>query len=177
MTTNTKTTKAKPKFKRIVLHWTAGTYKPNAIDKAHYHFLIDQYGVVHKGDYEPEDNLDCKDNHYAPHTGGGNTGAIGIALCGNIGFTLTAKQSLYPLTKEQFEAMWKLSAELCLEYNLKPTDCITHAYFGLTHPETSSAGKIDIIHIPYNNLYGIEKVNKLCQEKINWYYLKAKNQS
>ena len=175
MTTNTKTTK--PKFKRIVLHWTGSTYKPNAIDKAHYHFLIDQYGVVHKGDYEPEDNLDCTDGHYAPHTGGGNTGAIGIALCGNYGFTLTAKQSLYPLTREQFEAMWKLSAELCLEYNLKPTDCITHAYFGLTHPETSSAGKIDIIHIPYNNLYGIEKVNKLCQEKINWYYLKAKSQS
>ena len=177
MTTNTKTAKAKPKFKRIVLHHTAGTYKPNAIDKAHYHFLIDQYGVVHKGDYEPEDNLDCTDGHYAPHTGGGNTGAIGIALCGNYGFTLTAKQSLYPLTREQFEAMWKLSAELCLEYNLKPTDCITHAYFGLTHPETTSAGKIDIIHIPYNNLYGIEKVNKLCQEKINWYYLKAKTQS
>lgn len=176
MATKSQTTKAKPKFKRIVLHWTAGTYKPNAIDKAHYHFLIDQYGVVHKGDYEPEDNLDCTDGHYAPHTGGGNTGAIGIALCGNYGFTLTAKQSLYPLTREQFEAMWKLSAELCLEYNLKPTDCITHAYFGLTHPETSSAGKIDIIHIPYNNLYGVEKVNKLCQEKIQWYYDKAESQ-
>lgn len=173
----TKSQTTKPKFKRIVLHWTAGTYKPNAIDKAHYHFLIDQYGVVHKGDYKPEDNLDCTDGHYAPHTGGGNTGAIGIALCGNYGFTLTAKQSLYPLTREQFEAMWKLSAELCLKYNLKPTDCVTHAYFGLTHPETTSAGKIDIIHIPYNNLYGIEKVNKLCQEKINWYYLKAKTQS
>lgn len=177
MTTKSQTTKAKPKFKRIVLHWTAGTYKPNAIDKAHYHFLIDQYGVVHKGDYKPEDNLDCTDGRYAPHTGGGNTGAIGIALCGNYGFTLTAKQSLYPLTREQFEAMWKLSAELCLQYNLKPEDVVTHAYFGLTHPETTSAGKIDIIHIPYNNLYGIEKVNKLCQEKINWYYLKAKTQS
>lgn len=170
---NTKTTKStKPKFKRIVLHWSSGTYKPNEVDRAHYHFLIDQYGVIHKGDYEPEDNLDCTDGHYAPHTGGGNTGAIGIALCGNFGFTLTAKQSLYPLTREQFEAMWKLSAELCHQYNLKPTDVVTHAYFGLTHPNTTSAGKIDIIHIPYNNLYGIEKVNKLCQEKVNYYYQK-----
>ncbi len=171
----TKSQTTKPKFKRIVLHWTAGTYKPNAVDRAHYHFLIDQYGVVHKGDYKPEDNLDCTDGHYAPHTGGGNTGAIGIALCGNYGWTLTAKQSLYPLTREQFEAMWKLSAELCLQYNLKPEDVVTHAYFGLTHPNTTSAGKIDIIHIPYNNLYGIEKVNNLCQEKVKYYYLKLKS--
>lgn len=178
MTTKSQTTKTtKPKFKRIVLHHTAGVYKPNAVDRAHYHFLIDQYGVVHKGDYEPEDNLDCTDNHYAPHTGGGNTGAIGIALCGNYGFTLTAKQSLYPLTREQFEAMWRLSAELCLQYGLKPSDVITHAYFGLTHPGTTSAGKIDIIYVPYNNFYGIEKVNKLCQEKVNWYYQKLKSQA
>ena len=177
MATKSQTTKTtKPKFKRIVLHWTAGTYKPNAIDRAHYHYLIDQYGIVHAGDFEPEDNLDCKDGKYAQHCGGGNTGAIGIALCGNYGFTLTAKQSLYPLTREQFEAMWKLSAELCIRYNLKPSDVITHAKFGLDNPNTTSAGKIDIIYVPYNNFYGIEKVNKLCQEKCNWYYQKLKEQ-
>lgn len=175
MTTNNKTTKSK--FKRIVLHWTGGGYKPNAIDLSHYHFLIDQFGIVHKGKFEPEDNLNCLDNKYAPHCGGGNTGAIGIALCGNAGFTLTTKQSPYPLTHEQFEACWKLCAELCHQYKLKPSDVITHAYFGLTNPGTSSAGKIDIIYIPYNNLYGIEKVNKLCQDKVRWYYEKmAKTQ-
>ena len=175
----TKSQSTKPKFKLITTHHTAGTYKPNAVDKAHYHFLIDQYGVVHKGDFEPEDNLDCKDGKYAPHCGGGNTGNIGVALCGNYGFTTTAKQSLYPLTREQFEACWKLCAELCHQYKLKPSDVITHAYFGLTHPGTTSAGKIDIIYVPYNGFYGIEKVNKLFQEKVTWYYnkLKAKTQS
>ena len=177
MATNTKTTKAKPKFKRIVLHHTGGVYKPNATDLAHYHYLIDQYGVVYKGTHEPEDNLDCTDGNYAPHCGGGNTGAIGIALCGNWGWTLTAKQSLYPLTHQQFEAMWRLSAELCLRYGLKPTDVITHAKFGKDNPNTSSGGKVDIIHIPYNNLFGIEEVNKLCQEKVNYYYQKLKSQA
>lgn len=164
--------KPKSKFKRIVLHWTAGTYRPNTTDLAHYHYLIDQYGVVYKGKFEPEDNLDCSDGKYAQHTGGGNTGAIGIALCGNWGFTLTAKQSMYPLTHEQFEAMWKLCAELCHRYKLKPSDCITHAEFGKQNPNTSSNGKIDICYIPYNNFFGIEKVGNLCREKITWYYQK-----
>lgn len=156
---------------------TAGVYKPNTTDLSHYHYLIDQYGVVYKGTHEPEDNLDCTDGNYAQHCGGGNTGAIGIALCGNWGWTLTAKQSLYPLTHQQFEAMWRLSAELCLRYGLKPTDVITHAKFGKDNPNTSSGGKVDIIHIPYNNLFGIEEVNKLCQEKISWYYNKLKSQA
>lgn len=170
----TKTTK--PKFKRIVLHWTAGTYRPNKTDLSHYHFLIDYNGNVIKGDYQPEDNLNCKDGKYAQHCGGGNTGAIGIALCGNIGWSQTMKHSSCPLTHQQFESMWRLCAMLCHQYNLKPTDCITHAKFGKDNPTTTSAGKIDIIHIPYNNLYGIEEVNKLSQEKINWYYQKLKNQ-
>lgn len=154
---------------------TAGTYKPNDIDLSHYHYLINHNGSIFEGKYKPEDNLDCTDGHYAQHCGGGNTGAIGITLCGNIGWTPTMRASSCPLTHQQFESMWKLSAELCLKYNLKPKDCITHAYFGLKNPSTTSAGKIDIIYIPYNNLYGIEEVNKLCQEKINWYYQKLKN--
>ena len=165
----------KPKFKRIVLHHTAGVYKPNDIDLSHYHYLINHNGQIFEGKYKPEDNLDCKDGKYAPHCGGGNTGAIGIALCGNIGWTTSQRHSACPLTHQQFEAMWKLCAELCIKYNLKPENVVTHAKFGKDNPNTTSYGKIDIIHIPYNNLYGVEEVNKLCQDKINWYYLKLKN--
>ena len=32
------------KMKRIIIHWTAGAWFPNATDKEHYHFLIDKNG-------------------------------------------------------------------------------------------------------------------------------------
>lgn len=165
----------KKQFKRIVIHHTGGVYRPNDIDLSHYHFLIDQYGNVIRGKYKPEDNLDCNDGKYAQHCGGGNTGAIGIALCGNIGWNTRMRVSSCPLTHKQFESAWMLCGQLCLEYGLKPEDCITHAKFGKDNPNTTSYGKVDIIHIPYNNLYGVEEVNKLSQNKINWYYQKLKN--
>lgn len=74
--------------KRIILHWTAGTNYPNTTDLQHYHFLIDKDGKVYNGVYTPEDNLNCYDGKYAQHTGGGNTGSIGIAVCGMAGYKI-----------------------------------------------------------------------------------------
>lgn len=173
MTTTNKTTK--PKFKNIVLHWTASTYKLTPTIKDSYHFIIDQYGKVYEGTFKPEDNLNCKDGVYAPHCGSGNTGRIGIGLLGMWGYKKN-QPSLYPITHKQIEAMEKLSAELCVKYNLLPEDVITHAEFGTTHPGTTSAGKIDICYIPYNNLYGIKKVANFLRDKVNWYYSKLKKE-
>lgn len=99
-------------MKRIIIHWTAGTNYPNQTDKNHYHFLIDKDGRVTNGKYKPEDNEDCYDGGYAPHTGGGNTGSIGIALCGMQGFLNSKNTGHYPLTKVQIERCFKLIAEL-----------------------------------------------------------------
>ena len=71
---------------KIIIHWTAGTNQPNLIDKQHYHFMIDSLGRIYNGNYKVTDNENCKDGKYASHTGGGNTGAIGIALCGMANF-------------------------------------------------------------------------------------------
>ena len=68
-------------MKRIILHWTAGANEPNNTDYQHYHYLVNGNGVVVKGKYNPEDNLNCNDGKYAQHTGGGNTGSIGVAMC------------------------------------------------------------------------------------------------
>ena len=73
-------------MKRIIIHWTGGVYVPNNIDLEHYHFLIDGNGRVHLGKYPPEANKNCNDGIYAQHTGGGNTGSIGVALCGMFGY-------------------------------------------------------------------------------------------
>ena len=73
-------------MKRIIIHWTASRYYPNDYEKHFYHYLIDKDGKVYNGYYTPEDNLDCSDGKYAAHTGGGNTGSIGIAMCAMAGF-------------------------------------------------------------------------------------------
>lgn len=161
-----------PKFKNIVCHWVGSAYTITPHIKDSYHFIIDQFGRVTKGTYTPEDNLNCNDGKYAPHTGGGNTGRIGIGLLGMAGYK-KGQPSLYPITRVQLEAMYSLCARLCKEYNLKPQDVITHAEFGQAHPKTTSYGKIDICYIPYNNLYGIEKVADFIRSKVKYYYLKA----
>lgn len=155
-------------MKGIVLHWTAGSYKPNSTDLKHYHFIVDGNGVVHSGKYKPLDNENCKDGNYAAHTGGGNTGRIGIAICCRININT-------PPTKIQVEAMCKKAAECCKIYGLNPIKHVeTHAGFGLRHPNSTSAGKIDINSLPYIGLRGINEVEDYLKRKVLWYYTKLK---
>jgi N-acetyl-anhydromuramyl-L-alanine amidase AmpD len=153
----------------IILHWTAGQNIPNDTERQHYHFLVDSAGKVHKGNLKPEDNENCQDGKYAAHCGGGNTGSIGVALCGMRGYESPQKLGKYPLTKKQCESAFKLCAELCKKYNIPTTKVITHKDFGLTHPKTSSYGKIDICWLPYPKEFNTS-ILEFIQAKINWYY-------
>ena len=156
---------------KIIIHWTGGGWFPNATDKEHYHFLIDKNGKVINGKFKVEDNENCNDGKYAAHCGGGNTGAIGVSMCGMYGFKNSKAVGSYPLTKTQCEACFKLVAELCKKYNIKitPQTVLTHYEFGLAHPKTSSAGKIDIIHLPaYNNIKQLE-IGNFIRNKVKWY--------
>lgn len=149
---------------RITLHWTGGTYKPNATDKKAYHFLIDGDGKVHNGVYKPEDNMDCSNGVYARHCGGGNTGNIGVAICG-----MWSKD--YPIRRVQLEAACKLIAELATKYNIRITNekILTHAEFGNKFPHTTSYGKIDINNLPCVAVYGVDNVGNWIRNKVVWY--------
>lgn len=155
---------------RITIHWSAGTGKANSTDKSHYHYLVESDGTVVKGNYVPEDNANCNDGRYAAHTGGGNTGNIGISLCGMLGYQSGKPNSTkYPLTAIQCESAWKLCAELCKKYDLDPNTVTTHYEFGKTHPKTASAGKIDINYLPHEPKLKPDEVLKYIQTKIKWY--------
>ena len=136
--------------KRIILHWSAGKYYPNELEKHHYHYLIDIEGNVLAGDFKPEDNEVCVKGHYAAHSGGGNTGSIGVCLCGMYNFRSKFEVGNYPIDKKQFEACMKFIAQLCKKYNLNinKKTVLTHYEFGIANPKTSSAGKIDINYLP-----------------------------
>lgn len=158
-------------MKRIIIHWTAGAYKPNATDLAHYHYLIDEEGKVYEGNFKPEDNENCNDGRYAAHTGGGNTGSIGISLCGMCGFVNRTDCGAYPLTKVQCERAFKLIAELSKKYNIQitPQNVMTHYEFGLKHPNTTSAGKIDIVYLPPYPDVEQSKIGDYIRNKARWY--------
>lgn len=157
-------------FTKIIVHWTAGGYSPNSVGLKHYHYLIDGNGNVNHGIYKPEDNLNCNDGKYAAHTGGGNTGAIGVAMCGMLGFKNKNAVGAYPLKAKQVEACFKLCAELCKKYNIPIANVWTHYEFGKNHPDTTSAGKIDIIYLPPYPEVKTNEVGNFIRRKVRWYY-------
>ena len=159
-------------MKRIIVHWTAGTYIANATDKKHYHFAIDGHGNIIHGDYKPEDNTNCSDGHYAAHTGGGNTDSIGVAICGMLNYHSPTNVGPFPITKLQCERMFELCAKLSKQYNIPLQNIITHYEFGKAHPTTTSAGKIDITYLPpYPNVRASD-VGAFIRTKVQWYKLK-----
>lgn len=161
-------------MKKIIIHWTAGTNQPCIADYEHYHFTINKDGMVVVGKYRPEDNENCNDGKYAKHCGGGNTGAIGVSMCGMFGFKSAKDVGNFPLTKVQCEATFKLVAELCKKYNIAvtPQTVLTHYEFGQAHPKTSSYGKIDIIHLPAYPEVSKREVGNFIRSKVRWYLTK-----
>lgn len=158
-------------MKKIIIHWTAGNYNPTDFDKRFYHYLIDKNGKIYQGKYTPEHNLICAKNNYAMHTGGGNTNAIGVAMCGMHGFESRNAIGKYPITPQQLETTFKLCAELCQKYKIEvtPETVMTHYEFGLKNPFTSSAGKIDIIYLPPYPWVAQKDIGCFIRAKIKWY--------
>ena len=161
-------------MKRIILHWTAGSHFPTFFERQFYHFLVDVNGKIHQGLYPPEANLDVKTGRYAAHCGGGNTGSIGVSLCGMGGFESRDKMGKYPLSRAQCEAAFELCARLCEKYRIPVSrDCVlTHYEFGLKNPKSSSAGKIDINFLPPFAHVEAKNVGDFIRSKVNWYRLK-----
>ena len=165
------------KLNKIIVHWTGSLRDPNKTDLEHYHYLVDGDGLIFAGKYKPEDNENCKDEKYAAHCGGGNTGAIGIAVCGMMSYDdkkKTCKDSKHNLTPVQMEALYSLAATLCKKYNIDIKNVITHAEFGKAHPKSTSAGKIDICSIPSAGIYGIKECGDWIRNKVTWYYNKRR---
>lgn len=162
---------------KITFHWTAGRNIPNADELQHYHFLIDANGLVYKGKFAPEDNINVADGKYAQHTGGGNTDNIGIAFCGCcVPKGVAVKYSQFPLTRQQLEKGFSLAADLCKKYNI-PIDkdhVFTHYEFGLSHPNTLSAGKIDITYMHPFPTITKSACGNFIRSKVKWYFSHSK---
>lgn len=154
----------------ICIHWTAGAY--DNLELGHYHFTVDKAGKVHEGKLKPESNIPPLINgKYVEHCGGGNSYCIGLALIGMAGYKGPKAIGKYPLTAQQCEAGWAKVAELCRKHDI-PVDAehvFTHYEFGKNHPRTSSAGKIDIVHLPHKPELKPEEIGDYIRGKVTWY--------
>ena len=141
-------------MKRIIWHWTAGTHKASALDKKHYHFIIEGDGTVVKGDHAPEANETIArpndSSTYAAHTRNCNTGAIGVAVAAMAGAVERPfKAGRYPITTKQMEALVALTSSLSRAYAIPVTRTTV-----LSHAEVqptlgiAQRGKWDIAWLP-----------------------------
>ena len=155
-------------MKRIILHWSAGTNKASALDRNHYHFIVEGDGNIVSGVYKPEDNLSTQ-TPYAAHTRMANTGSIGVAFAAMHG----AKErpfyaGKYPITEKQVKAMTRLLVDLCEQYNIPVTPQAV-----LTHAEVQGTlgikqnGKWDVTWLPGMDQAGnAQAVGDLLRQKI-----------
>lgn len=158
---------------KFCLHWTAGTNYPCKTDIDSYHYIVDKDGKIYLGKYKPEDNIDCNDGKYARHCGGGNTGCIGISACGMFGFTVSQKQTKYPLTQVQIEAMCAITAHQSINYGITINNktAFTHQEYDQHRPKDKREGKIDICYLPFLPSLATSKIPEYLRNKVNWYKL------
>lgn len=137
---------------RIIVHWTAGAYLVTALDREHYHFIIDGDNAVHRGDHSVAANDLTTDDDYAAHTRSTNTKAIGVAVACMAGAVEKPfKEGRYPMKKEQWETMAKVVAELCLHYKIEvtPTTVLGHGEVQRLLGR-AQAGKWDPMVLPWD---------------------------
>ena len=166
------------KLKFICIHWSAGAY--TNLEREYYHFSIDPSGTVHEGLLKPEANIPpLYQGKYVPHCGGGNSYAIGVALLGMAGYKSPKAIGNYPLKQEQCEAAWAKVAELCHKYQIPvtPDTVYTHYEFGKRNPKTTSAGKIDIVFLPFKPELTPDRVGDYIRGKVKWYLAKLESKA
>ena len=95
-------------MKRVIVHWTGGVYKPNALDKKSYHVLVAYDQTTQKAYIVEGDKL-----------------AMGIALCG----TPSASESGYPIKQCQYDLMIEEVAAYAKGYGIPitPTTVLLHS--------------------------------------------------
>ena len=141
------------RFKAVVWHWSGGGHTWDDTSAEHYHFGIDGNGKVHAGEHTPEDNLNVRDNDYAAHVGGWNTGAIGVSMMGMAGASVDGRGLIHwgraPITDTQVTAMLRQTADLCRRYGLRVSreTTLSHAEVWETH-RIWQKGKWDIRCLP-----------------------------
>jgi len=151
-------------MQRIIVHWTAGANTASALDREHYHILIEGGGKVVRGKPSIDLNQAPVKKGYAAHTLNCNSGSIGVSLCGMAGAVespFSAGRS--PITREQWEILPSVLADLCRRYSIPvtPSTVLSHAEVQGTLG-IAQRGKWDISRLPFEpSIKGAKAVGDL----------------
>jgi len=139
----------KVRMDRIILHWTAGGHKANAVDRKHYHVIFNDDGAAVRGNRSIADNVPPLKN-YAAHTRGCNSYSIGLSVACMAGAKEGGTLGTAPMTRTQFEAMCRAAALLCQRYGIPvtPKTVLWHAEVQGTLG-IPQAGKWDATVLPF----------------------------
>lgn len=138
------------KMERIIIHWSAGGHKASALDKQHYHIIIEGDGSLVRGDHEITDNISSADGDYAAHTRSCNSGSIGVSLAAMAGAVESPfNPGKQPITAAQMDKLPLVLADLCRRYtiNVTPRTVLSHAEVQKTLGIAQN-GKWDIAWVP-----------------------------
>jgi hypothetical protein len=139
-------------MKRVIVHWTAGQHRASETDRKHYHILVESDGELVRGIHTIEDNVTTKDQRYAAHTLGFNTGSIGISACCMAGASEQPfKAGNCPMTRRQWERLAQVAAELCQFYRIPvtPQTVLGHGEVEVNCGKPQR-GKWDPLILPWN---------------------------
>lgn len=118
-------------MKRIVVHWTAGSHIASALDREHYHIIVEGDGNVVRGQMPITANVPpLREGRYAAHTRNCNSYSIGVSACGMAGATESPfTPGRFPISERQFRKLAEVIADLAKRYKIPVTDqtILTHA--------------------------------------------------
>lgn len=140
-------------MQRVVGHWTAGSYNASALDRKHYHILVQGDATLVQGVNSIAANAAPIRGGYAAHTLNCNSGSIGISMCAMAGAVeMPFDPGKYPIREEQWRVFVQANADLCKRYRIPVTDKTV-----LTHAEVQDnlgiqqRGKWDIARLPFDS--------------------------
>ena len=156
---------------RVIIHWTAGSYRVSGLDRDHYHVVLGgEPGevVAVRGRYTPADNDNCVDRKYAMHVRGLNTGSFGLSAACMGGAKQGGPYGQWPLTPRLFERLAQAAAEVCKAYDLDITErtVLQHGEVQRVYGKPQS-GKFDVCLLPWSP--DEHDVPAIFRRKVLWY--------
>lgn len=151
------------KIKRIVFHWSSGTYIPSIKDRFIYHFMVDN-----RGDYHPGFALM---GDITRHTCRFNEGSVAICLCGMKDATRDPLNiGNFPINITQLKSACRLGGVIAhyadIEVNNKNVLCHSEI---LKEYGIHQRGVHDIDFLPWSLHSPPEMVHHLIRKKVEFY--------
>jgi len=163
---------------RVIVHWTAGGYAVNHVDREHYHMVLQDQQRLGRGTdvlavrgvHAPAANDVTRDRVYAAHTRDLNTGSYGLAAACMLDAEPGGPYGPAPLTRLLWERLAQAAAEVCHRYGLEVTErtVLQHgevaAIYGLPQ-----GGKWDCLELPFDRALSRAEVAAQFRRKVSWY--------